>query len=139
MSELDDLIKDMMGDMGGRPASTKDGKRNNRSKNTDEYARDAIIYKRFFEGQHSNSHSIGWMIFGFSVVCLIAGLGTVGGIWDSIPNSEQTNSFKSYCYATWAILALGIVLSTAMAGYFYHTMRMFRLGHEVAFKNFFMK
>lgn len=116
--------------------SDSDDKKSKKSKYLDGKAG---IYQKFFLDQHSNSHTLGWMIYVFSVICLIVGLGMVGGIWDSTPESVRTEAFKGYCYATWAVLALGIVLATIFVGYFYHVMRQFKIKSEKSLKFIFEK
>lgn len=128
-----------MGSMSGVPNETKDGKQNNKGKTKDEYVKDAVAYRVYFNTSHNQSHSLGWMIYVFSLVALIVGIGLVGGIWESVPASTRTQSFENYCYSVWAVLGLGIVLATCFIAYFYHTMRQFKLGHEKKFSDLWKK
>ena len=118
---------------------TKDGRMNKKGKSKDEYAKDAVAYRVYFNTSHDQSHSLGWMIYVFSLVCLIVGIGLMGGIWNSVPESTRTDGFKNYCYSVWAVLGLGIILATCFVGYFYHTMRQFKGGHEKKFSEIFKK
>tara|TARA_R110002110_G_scaffold239222_1_gene455156 strand:- start:187 stop:600 length:414 start_codon:yes stop_codon:yes gene_type:complete len=135
----EEAMNSLLGSMSGTPSYTKDGRNNRRPKSKDEYKNDAIAYKVFFNASHSNSHTVGWMIYVFSLLCLAVGMGLVAGIWGSIPDSLQTESFRNYCYSVWAVLALGIVLATAFACYFYYTMRQFKLVHQKKFHDIWKK
>ena len=126
-------------DMRGYPQFTKEGKRNKEEKTGDEYEKDAVAYKVFFNKNHSDSHATGWFIYIFALICSIVGIGLVGGLWSSIPDSSRTESFKNYCYSLWAVLGLGVILVTSFIIYFYYIMRQFKLKHVEKFNNVFKK
>lgn len=139
MPGVDPRMLQAMGAVSGVPDKTKDEKKNTKTKTKNEYMNDAVAYRVYFNVSHDQSHSLGWMIYVFSLVCLIAGAGLLGGIWASVPESTQTDAFKNYCYSVWAVLGLGIVLATCFVWYFYHTMRQFKLGHEKKFSELWKK
>ena len=139
MPGVDPALAMALASMQSTPPVTKDGKNNNKSKTGKEFIKDGVAYRVYFNASHNESHSIGWMIYVFSVVCLLVGLGLMGGVWNAVPASTRTQSFENFCYSVWAVLGLGIILVTCFVGYFYHVMRQFKLGHEKKFSDIFKK
>ena len=112
MSGLDDFFKSMNEESKQEipgPTRAKLGKR-------------AEILRRIYEDHHSSSHTAGWLLYIFSILALIVGVGMVGGMWSATPTSTRTSSFENYSYAAWASLGIGIILSTIFVAYFYHSM-----------------
>lgn len=128
-----------MGNISSIPNVTKDGKQNNKTKTSKEFSNDAVAYRIYFNTSHNQTHTLGWMLYVFSLIALIVGVGLMGGVWNSVPESTRTDNFKNYCYSVWAVLGVGIVLVTCFVAYFYHTMRQFKLGHEKKFSELWKK
>jgi len=74
-----------------------------------------------FELTHTTSYIGGWLIYGFSVVSLIVGIGLVGGLWSS--QNFPSYEFKNYCYALWAVLTFGVIMATVFVIYFRYNMK----------------
>lgn len=73
---------------------------------------------------HANSHQttfIGaWLLAGFSILTIITAMFVMIGVWQN--NSNQTENFKNFCYAMWAVLGAGLALVIGFLIYFHWNM-----------------
>jgi hypothetical protein len=122
-----------------RPRHYKDGTPNQETKSAGEYSRDAVLYKKMIAMHKNHTHRIGWVLYFIAILALVVGMGLIGGMWDSIPESQQNSEFKKYVIGGLIALGVGIVFTTVVVIWFSHEMTTYNKTHDKVFENIFKK